>query len=105
MLLGNIPPEVKFDRIVLLELDRFLEGEKDGEPGEHAGGVGGGEDGDHDVLVQETLKVASKPMQDTVRDDLEAELFITGVVDDTVMVGMNKGEQRLRRGQFKAVLQ
>ena len=74
MLLGDIPPEVKFHGIILLELYRFLQREENREPGEHAGGVSGREDGDHDVLVKETLKVATKPMKHTVGDDLEAEL-------------------------------
>ena len=93
MFLGHIPPEVKLHCVILLELHGFLEWKEEGEPGEHARGVGGGEDRDHDFLVQKTLKVASKAMKDTVRDDLEAELFIASVVNDTVMVGMDEGEK------------
>ena len=105
VLTGHIPPEVEPERVLLLELDRVLEGEEDGEPGEHPGAVGGGEDGDHDVLVEVTLEVAAEAMQDSVRVDVEAELGVPRVVDDLGVVGMLKCEQSLWWGELETILQ
>ena len=63
MLRADIPPEVENNLIVSLQLNRLPQREEDGEPGEHAGGVGGGEDADHDLLVQLALKVAAETVQ------------------------------------------
>ena len=62
--LGHVAPEVKLQLVSLLELNWLLEREEDGEPGEHAGGVGGGQDGDHDLLVKVALKISSEPVED-----------------------------------------
>ena len=62
--LGDVPPEVQSQLVSLLDLHGILQREEDGEPGEHAGGVSGGQDGDDDLLVKLTLKIPSKAVQD-----------------------------------------
>ena len=64
MTLGDVPPEMQFQLVSLLHLHGILQREEDGEPGEHAGGVSGGQDGDDDLLVKLTLKIPSKAVQD-----------------------------------------
>ena len=78
MLCADVPPEVEHDLVIRLELDRLTKREKDGEPGEHAGRVGGGKDADHDLLVQLALEVAAEPVQDRVGNSCEAQLRIPG---------------------------
>ena len=105
VLTSHVPPEMELERVLLLELDWVLEWEEDGEPREHSGTVGGGEDGDHNVLVEVTLEVAAKPVEDRVRIDVEAELGVPRVVDDLGVIGMLKCEQSLWRGELKPILQ
>ena len=76
--------------------------------------MGGGEDADHDLLVQLALEVAAEPVQDRVGNSCEAQLRIPGrgdvvlciqrrkcflnvpcVVNDFLPVGMVEGEERL----------
>ena len=102
--LGHVSPEVKFQFLLLLHLDRVFEREEDGEPGEHPGGVGGGKDGDHDLFVQEALEVASESVEDRVCLDVEAELFVSRVVNHFGHVGMLKCKQGLGRGKLKTIL-
>ena len=78
MLRADVSPEVEHDLVVRLQLDGLPQREEDGEPGEHAGGVGGGEDADHDLLVQLALKVAAETMQHRVSNCCEAQLSIPG---------------------------
>ena len=66
--------------------------------------MGGRKNGDHNFLIEETLKVSSKSMKDTIRDYLKAEFLVSCVVNDASVVGMGKCKKRLRWGQFKAVL-
>ena len=40
--------------------------------------MGGGEDTDHDLLVQLALEVAAEPVQDRVGNSCEAQLRIPG---------------------------
>ena len=104
MVPGHVPPEVELQRVLLLELHRVLEGEEDGEPGEHPRGVGGGQDGDLDALVEVTLEVSSEPVEDGVCGDVEAELGVSRVVDNFSEVGMLECEQSLRRRQLESIL-
>ena len=104
MLPSHVPPEVKLERVLLLELDGVLEGEEDGEPGEHPGAVSGREDGDHDVLVEVTLEVAAEAMKDSVRGDVEAELGVPRVVDDLGVIGMLECEQSLWWSKLEPIL-
>ena len=62
--LGDVPPEMQFQLVRLLHLDGLLQREEDGEPGEHAGGVGGRQDGDDDILVKLTLEIPSEAVED-----------------------------------------
>ena len=103
--LAHVPPEVELQLVILLHLDWFLEREEYGEPGEHAGGVCGGEDADHDLLVEVALEISSETMQHRVSVDVEAELGVPGVVDGLGQVWMIKGEQRLGWSQLKTILQ
>ena len=66
MLLGDIPPEVKIHSVILFQLNRLLQGEKNWEPGEHARRVGGWQDGDHNFFVEETLEISSEPMKNAI---------------------------------------
>ena len=114
MLRADISPEVKHDLVIRLQLDGLPQREEDGEPGEHAGGVGGREDADHDLLVQLALKVAAETVQHRVSNCCEAQLCVPGnllllnvfyvapcIVNNLVPVGMVEGEERLWWGQFK----
>ena len=74
MIGGHVPPEMQFQLVSLLDLDRFLQREEDGEPGEHAGRVSGWQDGDDDVLVKLTLKIASEAVEDRISHQVETEL-------------------------------
>ena len=76
VLRADIPPEVEHDLVVRLQLDRLAQREEDGEPGEHAGGVGGRQDADHDLLVQLALKVAAEPVEHRVSNCCEAQFGI-----------------------------
>ena len=62
--LGYVPPEMQFQLVSLLDLDGLLQREEDGEPGEHAGGVSGRQDGDDDILVKLTLEIPSEAVED-----------------------------------------
>ena len=105
VLTSHVPPEMELECVLLLELDWVLEREEDGEPREHSGAMGGGEDGDHNVLVEVTLEVAAESVEDRVSSDVEAELGVPGVVDDLGVVGMLKCEQSLWRGELEPILQ
>ena len=50
-------------------------------------GVGAGEDGDHDVLVEGALEVAAEAVQHGVGHDGEAQLGVAGVVEQLVPGG------------------
>ena len=102
--LGYVPPEMQIQLVRLLDLDGLLQREEDGEPGEHAGGVSGRQDGDDDILVKLTLKIASEAVQDRVSHQVEAELFVSVVINHSFLVGMVKRKQRLRGSQLKTVL-
>ena len=104
MVPGHVPPEVELQRVLLLELHRVLEGEEDGEPGEHPRGVGGGQDGDLDALVEVTLEVSSEPVEDGVCGDVEAELGVSRVVDNFCEVWVLECEQSLGRRQLESIL-
>ena len=69
--LSNVPPEVKLEIIIFLELDCILEGKEDGKPGEHSGGVGGRQDGNHYLFVEVALKVSTETMKYRVRTNVE----------------------------------
>ena len=62
--LGYVPPEMQIQLVRLLDLDGLLQREEDGEPGEHAGGVSGRQDGDDDILVELTLEIPSEAVED-----------------------------------------
>ena len=104
MIGGHVPPEMQFQLVSLLDLDRFLQREEDGEPGEHPRGVGGGQDGDLDALVEVTLEVSSEPVEDGVCGDVEAELGVSRVVDNFSEVGVLECEQSLGRRQLESIL-
>ena len=71
MLGADVPPEVKNDLVVRLELDRLAQREEDGKPGEHSGGVGGRQDGNHNLFVEVALKVSTETMKYRVRTNVE----------------------------------
>ena len=119
MLRADVPPEVEHDLVVRLELDGLAQREEDREPGEHARGVCGGEDADHNLLVQLALKVAAESMQHRVSNCCEAQfsvpenflflkesifLIVPCIVDNLVPVWMVEGEEGLWCGQFKPIL-
>ena len=120
MLRADVSPEVEHDLVVCLQLDGLPQREEDGEPGEHAGGVGGGEDADHDLLVQLALKVAAETVQHRVSNCCEAQFGIPEnfsflkakstfwiapcIVNNLVPVGVIEGEERLWCGQLKPIL-
>ena len=82
MLRTDVPPEVKHDLVVRLDLDGLAQGEEDGEPGEHAGGVGGREYADHDLLVQLAFKVAPEPVEHRVSNCCEAQFGVSENIEN-----------------------
>ena len=104
MTLGYVPPEMQFQLVSLLDLDGLLQREEDGEPGEHAGGVSGRQDGDVDFLVKLTLKIPSEAVEDRVSHQVERERFVSVVINHSRLVGMIEGKERLGRSQLKTVL-
>ena len=102
--LGDVPPEMQFQLVSLLDLDGLLQREEDGEPGEHAGGVSVRQDGDDDILVKLTLKIPSEAVEDRVSHQVERERFVSVVINHSSLVGMVEFEQRLRGSQLETVL-
>ena len=102
--LGYVPPEMQFQLVSLLDLDGLLQREEDGEPGEHAGGVSGRQDGDDDILVKLTLKIPSEAVEDRVSHQVETERFVSVVINHSRLVGMIEGKERLGRSQLKTIL-
>ena len=104
MALGYVPPEMQLQLVRFLHLDGLLQREEDGEPGEHAGRVSGWQDGDDDVLVKLTLKIASEAVEDRISHQVETALRVSVIVNHSGLVRMIECEQSLRGSQLKTVL-
>ena len=104
VVVGHVPPKMQLQPVSLLHLNRVLQWEEYWEPGEHPRGVGGGQDGDVDVLIQLTLEVPSKAVEDRVCHQVEAEHGVPVIIDHSREVGMVELEERLWWSELKPVL-
>ena len=81
VLLAAAPPEVHLHDLAGAHRQRLAQGEQDGEPGEHAAGMGLGLDAQEYVLVQSRFEVPAETVTNVVLSDLELHRFISGVIN------------------------
>ena len=86
---------------------RILQGEEDRKPAEHAGGVGGGQSGEGDVLVKNTVKISTQTMTKLSRLilTLKCEGLEASVVWGQGGGWMAEAKEKLGFGQGSKVVQ